>query len=224
MITAIVNGKGGVGKSTICTNLSNYFSFNEGSKNILIVDLDFQQSSLDWASIARNYGKDVCDVVSLTSEKIEKHLIVKNIQMQLARFKEKYKMIFIDCRGTIDEYTIGAIRAADKVITPLSASALDLQSTSTLLDIFEQINLSKGSDMELSLILNNITPNTNTLSESIEQIEKDISKRHGVKLCKSYLVRREVYKTSWAEGDSVLSSDNQKAKEEFLSFIEEVYS
>lgn len=221
-VIAIVNGKGGVGKSTICANLASHYFFNEKKNNVLIVDLDFQQSSLDWASIARNLGKEVCDVVSLASDKIEKHLVVKNIQMQIARFRQKYEWIFIDCRGTIDEYTIGAIRSADIVVTPLSSSALDLQATSTLLDMFEQINMSKGGNMILHLVMNNITPNTITLKEAVSLIKANIHTRCGIKICDTVLVRRESYKTSWGNGESVLNCDDKKAKEEFLSFIEEI--
>lgn len=177
---------------------------------------------MDWASIARNLGKEVCDVASLASDKIEKHLVVKNIQMQISRFRQKYDYIFIDCRGTIDEYTIGAIRSADTIITPLSSSALDLQATSTLLDMFEQINISKGGGMSLHLILNNITPNTNTVKNAISEIKNNIENRQGVHLCDTVINRREIYKTSWADGESVFSANDKKAQEEFSSFIEEI--
>lgn len=219
VVIAVVNGKGGVGKSTITSNLAGWL-YNIKQKETLIVDLDFQSSSLDWASIARTYGKDVCDVVSLAGEKTEKHLIVKNTQMQIQRFRSKYEFIIIDCRGTIDEFTIGALRSADIVITPLSASALDLQATSTLLDMFEQINATKDYTMHLYLLLNNVIANTNTLKDSIRLIRERIAENNSLSLCKTIIHRREEYKTAWGEGESIFAT-NGKGKDEFLSFIKE---
>lgn len=220
-VIAIANGKGGVGKSTITSNLCGYL-YNLNEKEVLIVDLDLQTSSLDWASIARSYGKDVCDVVSLAGEKIERHLIVKNIQMQVSRLKKKYDYILIDCRGTLDEYTIGAIRSADIVITPLSSSPVDIQATTMLLDLFEQVNATKDYSMTLWMVLNGIVPNTNTLKDAKASILETISGNNHIKLCDAIIYRREDYKTAWGHGGSIFDTDNEKGKEDFLSFIKEV--
>ena len=220
-VIAVVNGKGGVGKSTISSNLASYL-YNSLDKETLIVDLDFQSSSLDWASLARSYDKNVCDVVSLASEKTERHLIVKNTQMQIQRFRRKYRYIVIDCRGAIDEFTIGAIRSADTVITPLSSSALDVQATSTILDIFEQINASKGYTMNLYLVLNNVVANTTSLKDARNAIQDMIKGYQGMVMCQTFIQKREDYKTAWGEGDSIFATSNNKGKDEFLSLIREI--
>lgn len=219
-VVSIVNGKGGVGKSTITSNLAG-FLFNE-KKEVLIVDLDFQSSSLDWAALARASGYEVCDVVSLANESTERHLIVKNTQLQIERFKRKYEYILIDCRGSIDEFIIGALRSSDTVITPLSSSSLDLQATGTLLDMYENINASKNFNMQLFLILNNVVPNTRSMKEVVDALERRVRDVPGITLCSTIIHRREEYKSVWANGQSVFASANQKAKSEFLSFIKEI--
>lgn len=219
-VISIVNGKGGVGKSTITSNLAG-FLFKE-KKEVLIVDLDFQSSSLDWAALARASGYEVCDVVSLANESTERHLIVKNTQLQIERFKRKYEYILIDCRGSIDEFIIGALRSSDTVITPLSSSSLDLQATGTLLDMYENINASKNFNMQLFLILNNVVPNTKSMKDVIDALERRVRDVPGITLCSTIIYRREEYKSIWANGQSVFASSNQKAKNEFLSFIKEI--
>ncbi len=219
-VISIVNGKGGVGKSTITSNLAG-FLFNE-KKEVLIVDLDFQSSSLDWAALARASGYEICDVVSLANESTERHLIVKNTQLQIERFKRKYEYILIDCRGSIDEFIIGALRSSDTVITPLSSSSLDLQATGILLDMYENINASKNFSMQLFLVLNNVVPNTKSTKEVIDALEKRIQDVPGITLCNAIIFRREEYKSVWANGQSIFSSENQKAKNEFFSFIKEI--
>lgn len=219
-VISIVNGKGGVGKSTIASNIASYlFSLK---KEVLLIDLDFQSSSLDWSSIARANNKNICDVISLASNQTERHLVVRNTQLQIDRFRKKYEYIIIDCRGAIDEYIIGALRSSDIVITPLSASALDVQATSTLLDMFEQINASKNYVMQLFLVMNNVVQNTNLLKEAQDAIIKRLENTIGMTLCETCLYRREDYKTAWGNGESIFAINNEKAKKEFLNFISEL--
>jgi len=46
----VMNGKGGSGKSTLCTNLAAYFAHNEEA-NVCIEDHDPQGSSVDWLTV-----------------------------------------------------------------------------------------------------------------------------------------------------------------------------
>ncbi len=46
----IMNGKGGCGKSTLCTNLASYYAYEEEAK-VVIEDYDPQGSSMDWLTV-----------------------------------------------------------------------------------------------------------------------------------------------------------------------------
>lgn len=117
-VIAVINPKGGVGKSTFSTNLAGYFA-SQGHK-VMLGDADVQQSSKSWlslrpANLPAIAGWDVMDG-------------------QIARPPKGTTHVVIDTPAGISDQRLAAIlKLADKVVVPLQASMFDILATEVFL-------------------------------------------------------------------------------------------
>lgn len=117
-VIAVINPKGGVGKSTFSTNLAGYFAA-QGHK-VMLGDADVQQSSKSWlalrpANLPAITGWDVMDG-------------------QIARPPKGTTHVVIDTpAGLSDQRLIAILKLADKVVVPLQASMFDILATEAFL-------------------------------------------------------------------------------------------
>ena len=128
MITiAVLNQKGGVGKTSLATNLA-AAAHLEGLRT-LIVDMDRQGSALDW-SAARVEGSKL---EGLTVVKADKPLAI-------GRFKEMargYDAIILDGPPRLGDVTRSAACAADVVLVPVQPGPYDLWAASETLELLD---------------------------------------------------------------------------------------
>jgi chromosome partitioning protein len=109
----IANPKGGSGKSTLATNLAGYFAMR--GKQVLLEDLDRQQSSSNW----------------LERRPADAPQIYAN-----SKQAEKIDWVITDSpAGLRDDKLTDAVKAADCVIVPIQPSAFDIGATSDFLDV-----------------------------------------------------------------------------------------
>jgi len=117
-VVLVANPKGGVGKSTVATNLAGWFA-SRGHPTML-GDLDKQQSALGWltrrpASAAKIVSWDV------DAERI-------------ARPPRGITHVVLDSPAAIHGHVLkDALRVADRVVVPLQASLFDIYATQAFL-------------------------------------------------------------------------------------------
>ncbi len=112
-VLAIVNPKGGVGKSTIATNLAGYFA--RRGHPVMLGDIDQQQSSRSWLSLRPP---------SLPAIK------PWEIEGRRARPPKGVTHVVLDTPAGMDDSQWEQVLAcADKVIIPLQASMFDILAT-----------------------------------------------------------------------------------------------
>lgn len=117
-VIAVINPKGGVGKSTFSTNLAGYFAA-QGHK-VMLGDADVQQSSQSWlalrpANLPAILGWDVMDG-------------------QVARPPKGTTHVVIDTPAGLSDQRLAAIlKLSDKVVVPLQASMFDILATEAFL-------------------------------------------------------------------------------------------
>lgn len=201
-VISVLNHKGGVGKSTIATNIAGYFA-NEGH-NVLIGDFDTQQSSRNWLEIRPENTAPI-----LTWE-------IK--EGQLLSPPEETSHIIIDSPAGLRSSSLKKlVSLSDKIIVPLKPSIFDIMSAKSFLgEIIEMINEQEKS-IDLCVIGNMIDSRT----KSSEQLAKFVAE---IELDSPTNIRQaQIYVNLAANGLTLFDSKNSildKEKEQWYPLLD----
>ena len=174
---AIVNQKGGVGKTTTCVNLS--AALTEAGKRVLLCDFDPQANSTSGMGVDKTVSRGVYDVLlgaipaqeavvstrygdvmpsnkALAGAGIEligmkdREFLLKNALAQVA---ERYDYIMIDCPPSLELLTLNALCAADTILVPVQGEYYALEGLSDLMNTVRMIRRSLNPRLELEGVL-----------------------------------------------------------------------
>jgi chromosome partitioning protein len=207
MIIAVTNLKGGVGKTTITTNLAVSFALN--GKSVCIVDTDKEQtSSIRWAE-QRDDDKPHVAVVSVGVEKLIR---------EAEQLSKKYDIVLLDGSPNASELAITTIMSADIVLVPVSKSAYDFWAMDNFLQKFKQAKAYR-SDIQAFIILNKYNEKQNVGKEVKEAIKSSFP---DIPLLNSILCDRVAYTETITEGLGVVEYKDKKAKQEMENLFDEI--
>jgi chromosome partitioning protein len=117
-VILIANPKGGVGKSTVATNLAGYFAAR--GHRTMLGDLDRQQSALAW--------------LALRDERLPRIESWEVDRDAIARPPKGVTHVVLDAPAGIHGHQLkDALRVADRVVVPLQPSIFDIYATQTFL-------------------------------------------------------------------------------------------
>jgi len=122
-VIAVLNQKGGSGKTTIATHLARALQL--AGANVLLVDSDPQGSARDWAAVREDQP--------LTVVGIDRPTIDRDLK-QIAR----KDFVVIDGAPQAADLAVSAIKAADFVLIPVQPSPYDIWATADLVDLVKQ--------------------------------------------------------------------------------------
>jgi chromosome partitioning protein len=191
---AIINQKGGVGKSTSAVNLA--AALGEKGKQTLVVDLDPQGNTtsgfgvekiVDMKSIYDGLMNDVAaeELILSTEEKgvdiipatidlagAEPELAVvisreSRLNDALATVQGVYDFILIDCPPSLGLLTINALAAADQLIIPIQCEFYALEGLSKLLDTMKLVKMRLNKRLEIQGVLLTMYDGRTTLSRQV---------------------------------------------------------
>jgi chromosome partitioning protein len=205
MIIAVLNSKGGVGKTTIATNLAACFASDGG--DVLLVDADPQASALEWKA-SRPETATAFQVIGLPAD---------NLLQEMKRLNSKYNLIVIDSGGRITKTARAAATVADLVLVPTLPSKYDIAATQ---EFFSQVleEVAAFKNVRAAIILNQVQAGTTISTAAHEQL-KDLE----VPLFETMLHLYVSYKESAAQGLSVIEYDkSSKAAHEMEALFAEL--
>ncbi|MCY3630515.1 MAG: AAA family ATPase [Bacteroidetes bacterium] len=126
-VIAILNPKGGSGKTTLATNLAG--EMGRRGLNTLLVDSDPQGSTIDWGYVREQQAVPTMNILSLTT--LSSIKTVKNR-------RRGYDHVIIDGSARLEELSLAAIKVSSVVIIPVRPSALDLWAVRPVIQLIEQ--------------------------------------------------------------------------------------
>ncbi len=176
-IIAIANQKGGVGKTTTAINLAASLAVLE--KNVLIIDADPQANTTSGLNFSPEDGQQrTLYEVMIGTRNIEDTLIqteIAKLQMipshinlvgaeiemlevenresvlknALARIRDNYDYIIIDCSPSLGLITVNSLTAADSIIIPVQPEFFALEGLGKLLQTIRLVQSGPNRDLTI---------------------------------------------------------------------------
>lgn len=245
-IIAIVNQKGGVGKTTTCINLS--CALHLRGKKVLLCDCDPQGNSTSGFGVDKSTTPNTYDIImngenpenavvktkygalipanrDLTGALIElvgtpdREFVLKNA---LAPLKDKYDYIFIDCPPSLELLTLNALCASDSVIVPVQSEYFALEGLTDLVNTVKTVNKRLNPDLKFEgFVLTMYDPRTKLALE----VEEEISKFFGNKVYNTRIPRNVRISEAPSHGKPVIAYDkSSKGSKAYLKLASEFLS
>lgn len=202
-VIAVLNQKGGSGKTTIATHLARALQLS--GKSVLLVDSDPQGSSRDWAAVRAD---NPVPVIAIDRPTIERDL--KNVAQK--------DFVVIDGAPQASDLAISAIKVADLILIPVQPSPYDIWATSDLVDLIHQrIELTEGK-LKAAFIISRAIKGTK-IGADIRQALAD----YQLPVLTSAITQRVIYPTSAISGSTVLDDEpNGDAAKEINELLQEI--
>ena len=195
-VLAVLNQKGGVGKSTTTINLG--AALGELGKQVLLIDLDPQGNTssglgieksklercvydvlLDETALTDVIIPDVCenlDIVPATINLAGAEVELVSVMARENRLKEaigairgRYDYVLIDCPPSLGLLTVNALVAADKLLIPIQCEFYALEGVTKLLDSMKRVKTHLNPSLDIFGVLLTMFDARTTLSKQVER-------------------------------------------------------
>lgn len=188
-VIAVLNQKGGSGKTTIATHLARALQLS--GEDVLLVDSDPQGSARDWAAVREDQPLTVVGIDRATIDRDLKHVAKKDF-------------VVIDGAPQAADLAVSAIKAADFVLIPVQPSPYDIWATSDLVDLVKQrIEITDGK-LKAAFVVSRMIKGTK-IGEDVTEALKD----YNLPVLQTRITQRVAYPGTASAGKTVLDDGTQ---------------
>ncbi len=246
-VIAVINQKGGVGKTTTAINLAACLGYKD--KKVLLIDSDAQGNATSGLGIEKGtYEKSIYDCMTdyknvhsaiiktkyknLSVLPSTHHLAGAEIELAyeekreyfIKRFvdeiREEYDFILIDSPPALGLLTINILTASDTVLVPIQCEYYALEGLSQLTSSIKAIRQKLNKDLEIEGILATMFDGRTNLSI---QVLDELKKYFGSKVYKTVIPRNVRLSEAPSYGEPIIKYDiTSKGAESYLALSREV--
>jgi chromosome partitioning protein len=195
-IIALINQKGGCGKSTTAVHLT-YWLATKKKKKVLLVDADAQQSSSLWLSGME--WQIPCKVVQTPDDLLD----------QIPELARQYDLLIVDGPASLAEATRAILFRADKAIVPVQPTGVDLRSASDAVRLIKQAQSVRGGPPSAAVFISRAVKGTKLKEEALALL----SKTPEVTMLKTVIHQKQAIADTSGQSATVWDLPTARAKE-----------
>jgi len=230
-VIAVVNQKGGVGKTTTAVNLAACLAASE--RSTLLVDLDPQGNASSAFGISKPIRqvydaligacvmKDALlptafshlhvvpsgpDLVGAEIELVSALSRERRLESALADLRDSYELVIVDCPPSLGLLTLNALTAADSVLVPMQCEYYALEGLARLLDTVELVREHLNPSLCLEGIVLTMVDMRNNLSR---QVEAEVRSHFGSQVYRTRIPRNVRLSEAPSHGKPIILYDIQ---------------
>ncbi|MDH5382251.1 MAG: ParA family protein [Cyclobacteriaceae bacterium] len=196
-IIAVINQKGGTGKTTTSHNLG--YGLAQKGKKVLFIDLD-PQGNLTFSCGIHEFNYTLADIIYQdvnildTIVNVSKNVDLVPTDIELAhtelflskaeereyildkalkKISKKYDFIIIDCQTSLSVLTINALTAATRILIPMQLTILSLKGLDLINSTIDDVKRNLNENLKIIGVLPVMIDKRRKLSDEVIEIIED---------------------------------------------------